>query len=97
MAEYRIRYIVGHDSRGRANYHSVTVSADDVPTEEQAIEAAFLQEGHLYEEGAEEVEIDDIRELAPIPVIGRTRARFVFDDATGEWIGPLFDGPAHRL
>ena len=97
MAEYRIRYIVGYDNRGRPIYHSVTVSSEDAPTEEQAMEAAFLQEGHLYDDdtAAEEIDIDEIRQLAPAPLVARTRARFVFDDSTGEWIGPLFDGPAH--
>jgi hypothetical protein len=96
MAEYRIRYVVGHDTRGRPDYHSVTVSSEEPPTEDEALAAAFLQENHLYEEGAEDIEVDDIRELAPLPVIGPARARFVFDYDTGEWIGPLFEGPAHR-
>jgi hypothetical protein len=99
MPEYRVRYIVGEDERtGRPIYHSVTVSAEEPPDEDQALQVAFLQESHLYEDSEtrpDEIEVEDIRELAPIPFLIRTRARFVQDPYTGDWMGPLFEGPVH--
>lgn len=99
MAEYRIRYIVGRDLIGRPVYHSVTIQSDVVPDETVALEAATLQEQHLYEEEgstADEIELDEIRELAPWYYV-RPRARFVYDYGSNQWIGPLFEGPSHGI
>lgn len=99
MPDYRIRYIVGRDIIGRPNYHSVTITSDVVPDEELAMEAARLQEQHLYEEegaGVDEIELDEVRELAPWIYV-RPRARFVYDYATNQWAGPLFEGPSHLI
>lgn len=99
MADYRIRYVVGHDIIGRPVYHSVTVQSDVVPDEEVALEAAILQESHLYQEdgaGSEEIELDEIRELPPWYYV-RPRARFVYDYGSNQWIGPLFEGPSHGV
>lgn len=97
MAEYRIRYIVDHNLIGRPVYHSVTVESDEPPTVEMALDVAFLQESHLYEKDeyytGEEIEVDDIRELAPLPpVMTRTRVRYNYNYETEEWDGPLFEG-----
>lgn len=99
MADYRIRYIVGRDLIGRPVYHSVTVQSDVVPDETMAMEAAVLQEMHLYEsEGArqDDIELDEIRELAPWYYV-RPRARFVYDYGSNQWTGPYFEGPSHLI
>jgi len=99
MADYRIRYVVGHDLIGRPVYHSVVVQSDVVPDEEIALEAAVLQEQHLYQEegaGNEEIELDEIREMRPW-VYTRPRARFVYDYSTNQWVGPLFEGSSHGI
>lgn len=97
MPEYRVRYIVGHDIIGRAEYHSVTVESDEPPTIDQALDVAFLQESHMYDKGefydGSEIEVDDIRELMPLPpIITRTRVRYNYNYDTEEWEGPLFEG-----
>lgn len=99
MPDYRIRYVVGRDFLGRPTYHSVTIQSDVVPDEAMAMEAATMQEQHLYEEdGAtfDEIELDEIRELAPWYYV-RPRARFVYDYGSNTWVGPLFEGPSHGI
>lgn len=99
MPDYRIRYVVGRDIIGRPVYHSVTIQSEVVPDEELAREAASLQEQHLYQEdgaGIDEIELDEIRELMPWIYV-RPRARFIYDYATNQWIGPTFEGPSHGL
>lgn len=99
MPDYRIRYAVSRDLIGRPNYHSVTISSEVVPDEALAMEAAVMQELHLYEDGGateNEIELDEIRELAPWYYV-RPRARFVYDYATNQWVGPTFAGPSHAI
>lgn len=100
MPEYRVRYIVGRDLIGRPDYHSVTVESDEPPTIDQALDVAFLQESNLYTKEetytGDEIEIDDIRELLPLPpVITRTRVRYNWNPDTEEWDGPLFEGASN--
>lgn len=99
MADYRIRYIVGRDVFGRPTYHSVTVQSDVVPDEQIALEAAQMQEMNMYAGGGaapDEIELDEIRELMPWYYI-RPRARYIYDYGSNQWVGPIFEGPAHLL
>lgn len=98
MPDYRIRYVVGYDFIGRPVYHSVTIGSDVVPDADQAMTAALMNEEHLYADtgaGPDEIELDEIRELLPTWIYTRPRPRFTWDDFTGQWTGPHFDGPAH--